>query len=419
LAALYRADDQSVMSSRCEKNVEEPVETQGERRWIETYKKPVIAEDGTLFGKVGFARVFTYRRIAEESLGDRTEQLDAIFSLSPDGFITFGTDRKIKFVNPAFQLMTGINASELIGLDEPKFLEKLFEHCKATLPLPAKLDGEQPKRMRRLSIELLAPKRRVLEVDIRTSQSSTVSQILYFRDITYESEVDHMKSEFMSTAAHELRTPMASILGFSELLMSRDFDATTRKDLLETIHKQSELMVSILNELLDLARIEARGDKDFILERLSLIELLEDAALSYSPPQGRTAPVIQKSSEPTFIRADRKKLLQVIRNILSNAYKYSPAGGEVLINVFTETTDQGSQTACFSIKDQGIGMSKNQLARVCERFYRADTSGNIPGTGLGMSIVEEIIQLHKGSMEITSQLGMGTQVVICMPALLD
>jgi PAS domain S-box-containing protein len=421
LARLYRADDQSVMASRREKSVEEPVETHGELRWIETYKKPVIADDGSLLGTVGFARDVTDRRMAETTLRDRTEQLDAIFSLSPDGFVTFDTDRKIKFVNPAFQAMTGFNANELNGLDEAYFTELLAEHCNPAMSftppdtLPANLGEMSSEKSRRRLIELITPKRRVLEVGLRASQSGTVSQILYFRDVTYEAEVDHMKSEFMSTAAHELRTPMASILGFSELLMSRDFDEATRKELLETIHKQSELLVSILNELLDLARIEARRGKDFVLQPLSLSDLLQEANLVFSPPADRDSPKLMANNARISIQADRKKLLQVIANVLSNAYKYSPQGGEVVIRLLPRSLRDGQLMSGFSIEDNGIGMSPEQLARICERFYRADTSGKIPGTGLGMSIVKEIVELHRGTVNITSQVGNGTTVTVWLP----
>jgi signal transduction histidine kinase len=208
---------------------------------------------------------------------------------------------------------------------------------------------------------------------------------------------------------------MASILGFSELLISRDFDEATRKDLLETIHKQSELLVSILNELLDLARIEARRGKDFVLQPLSLNDLLQEATLVFSPPTGRDSPTLMLNHEHLSIQADRKKLLQVIANVLSNAYKYSPKGGEVVISLLPRSLRDGQLMSGFSIEDNGIGMSSEQLARVCERFYRADASGKIPGTGLGMSIVKEIIELHHGAVNITSQAGNGTKVEVLLP----
>jgi signal transduction histidine kinase len=101
--------------------------------------------------------------------------------------------------------------------------------------------------------------------------------------------------------------------------------------------------------------------------------------------------------------------------VLSNAYKYSPKGGEVVIHLLPSAFRDGQLMSGFSIEDSGIGMSPEQLARVCERFYRADTSGRIPGTGLGMSIVKEIVELHRGEVNISSKAGNGTTVEVLLP----
>ena len=266
----------------------------------------------------------------------------------------------------------------------------------------------------RFLIEIAYPNYHVLEVGLRLSHAEKVSQILYFRDVTHETEVDRMKSEFLSTAAHELRTPMASIYGFAELLLQQEFDEDMRRDLLETIYRQSEVMATIINELLDLARIEARRGKDFVLEDVLLSELASEAAMGYKIPADREPPVIEPPKQLPLVRADRKKLQQVIVNLISNAYKYSPNGGEVSIRF----VDQGlidTGMIGIRVRDQGIGMTPEQSARIFERFYRADTSGKIPGSGLGMSIVQEIVNLHHGRIDVDSSLGQGTSVTVWLP----
>jgi signal transduction histidine kinase len=231
-----------------------------------------------------------------------------------------------------------------------------------------------------------------------------------------------MKSEFLSHAAHELRTPMASIYGFSELLLTQKFDETERQDLLSTVFRQSELMISIINELLDLARIEARRGKDFRIVRIDIHELLQEVVTGFKVPDGRSSPVLPPATEPLWIGVDRSKLIQAISNVISNAYKYSPHGGTVNIELLRTTmatgsgADSGGTRVGIRITDQGIGMTPDQLARVCERFYRADTSGKIPGTGLGMSIVKEIVELHGGELEVTSKTGTGSTVTIWLPS---
>jgi signal transduction histidine kinase len=117
------------------------------------------------------------------------------------------------------------------------------------------------------------------------------------------------------------------------------------------------------------------------------------------------------------VRADRKKLIQAVSNVISNAYKYSPGGSAVGLDL-VKSPDVGDVPPRIGIRitDHGIGMTPEQLAHVCERFYRADTSGKIPGTGLGMSIVKEIVELHGGQLELTSKVGAGTTVTLWLPA---
>lgn len=114
--------------------------------------------------------------------------------------------------------------------------------------------------------------------------------------------------------------------------------------------------------------------------------------------------------------ADRDKLARVVNNLLSNAYKYSPAGGAVVMQLHEGVADDGSPRVGLSVQDQGLGLSAAQLQRVGERFYRADASGNIPGTGLGISLVREILQLHGGTLDIHSEVGVGSRFTAWLPA---
>ena len=397
----------------------------GDYKWILDRGRVQLDDDGQPVRMAGSHTDITERRAAEAVIRDRTEQLNAIFDLSPDGFLSFDTARRIKYVSPAFSRMTGLAESEMIGLDEADFSERLANEClpaarfsgiaalRATSKPGTGETATSGSRDRRQTIELADAGKRVLQVGLRLSTAETVSQILYFRDITHETEVDRLKSEFLSTAAHELRTPMASIYGFTELLMTQEFDEADRLDFLGTIFRQSELMVSIINELLDLARIEARRGKDFTITSIDVRDLLHQIVAGFKTPSERPSPTEPPPNGPLWVSADRKKLTQAISNVISNAYKYSPKGGAVDIELATPPgNDDLPSRIGIRITDRGIGMTPEQLARVCERFYRADVSGKIPGTGLGMSIVKEIVGLHGGDLEINSKVGVGTTVTI-------
>jgi PAS domain S-box-containing protein len=393
---------------------------QGDYRWILARGKATFDDAGRPIRMAGSHTDITERRAAEARIHDRTTQLNAIFDLSPDGFVSFDADRRVKFAAPAFHHMTGLAMDEISGMNEDEFMARLTaltinpERFPTHQQLLSKVGADgtaKDKIAGRHSIEM-APSAggRTLEVGLREAMTETVSQILYFRDITHESEVDRMKSEFLSTAAHELRTPMANIYGFTELLMTQSFDEADRLDFLTTIYNQSTLMVSIINELLDLARIEARQGKDFKLESLDAMVLLQDVIASFKTPTDRNSPALTTDTAACPLRGDQNKLTQAIGNVLSNAYKYSPAGGPVEVSLTTE-----EEYIDIRITDQGIGMTPEQKSRVFERFYRADTSGKIPGTGLGMSIVKEIIELHYGSVSISTSLGQGCAITLRLP----
>ena len=352
-------------------------------------------------------------------------QLNAIFALSPDGFVSFDSARRVTYVSPAFEKLTQIEAASILGRSKHELERLLQAHCREEEPWQgfapmqerARVSAEGDKPARDL-IMLARPVRRVLAAGLSLGTDETVQQVFSVRDVTHETEVDQMKTEFLSTAAHELRTPMASIFGFAELLLHRQLKPERQRELIATIHRQSQLLVAIVNELLDLARIEARRGQDFEIETLDLAALVTEIVGDFKPPVGRDVPALQAPEDHVGapVRVDRNKLRQALGNVLSNAYKYSPEGGAVELTLVHERGRAGVLAwVGVRVRDHGIGMTPEQLARVSERFYRADSSGNIPGTGLGMSIVKEIVELLGGRLVLESTAGQGTTVTVWLP----
>jgi signal transduction histidine kinase len=364
------------------------------------------------------------KQASQEALQERTDQLHAIFELSPDGLVSFDQDHRVQYVNPAFLQATGLEVRQLLGQSEADFSATLAQCCTPNQRFPgiaslrSRVLARQPNSWEQ--IEINREVRCTLQVSMRFGASRLISQILYFHDVTREAEIDQMKSDFLATAAHELRTPMASIYGFSEVLLSQEFDPQEQRELLGIVYNQSKAMSEILNELLDLARIEARRGKDFRFNYLCLQTLVLELTRSTKIPEGRMAPALHMPTAEIWIMADAGKLKQAIQNVISNAYKYSPDGGAVDLSIEEEgSSDAGNHCVNIHVSDYGIGMSPEQARRVFERFYRADTSGKIPGTGLGMSIVKEIVELHHGSVSVQSHLGQGTRITLSLPVNVD
>lgn len=399
----------------------------GSWRWILARGIVLRDEAGQAYRMIGSHADISLLKKTEETLLQRENELHAIVNISPDGIVTITEQGNIQSANPAFLEMTGFDADQLLGLSEQAFEQSLHA-----------ISGAQPRHKPRYasntqlyvidlkklrnhplhrqsdtgdkSAQSHTPKLRVLSRTERPLHHFGIAKILYFRDISVESEVDQMKSQFLSTAAHELRTPMASVFGFSELLLSREFDVDTRNEILRTIHQQSESLVNMLTQLLDLARIESRMDMDFCFVHQPLWPIVLRAIAELLIP-GDTRKVKFKKPRKDFqVEVDADKLRQVIKNVLVNAYKYSPNGGEICLSIQLRKDANGIDFVGIIISDQGLGMNEEQLVNIYDRFWRADNSGSIPGTGLGMSLVKEIMDIHQGQITIDSQPGMGTRV---------
>ena len=233
-------------------------------------------------------------------------------------------------------------------------------------------------------------------------------------DVTERTLIDIIKSELVSTAAHELRTPLTIINGYTELLKMGTDSMDEQQEMLEVIHTQSKAMIHLLNDMLDVARIEAQAVGGYQMELQPIGPRLKTLAETFISPDNHNKVTLVLSPNLPEVKVDIAKLEQAIKNCLSNAYKFSPKRGEVTMRV-TEVTHDKQRKVLIAIEDQGIGMTPEQLERVFEKFYRANPSGAIPGTGLGMAIIKSIIEQHGGSIMIDSEYGKGTKVMLYLP----
>lgn len=233
------------------------------------------------------------------------------------------------------------------------------------------------------------------------------------RDVTRLHELDRMKSEFLSTAAHELRTPLTSILGFSEILLSRPrLSAKEKARYLRLIHRGSKQLAELVDNLLDLTNIEARRGIPLIRSWTSIRKALGEEIQHFraSLPQYRYALCVTPKDLPN-VYCDEQRILQVVRNLLSNATKYSRDGDRIAVDATLE-----AKCLRIAVADQGIGMTVQQRNRAFDKFYRADSSNTAAeGTGLGLSIAKAIVEMHGGEICIESCPGDGTTVHFTLP----
>jgi PAS domain S-box-containing protein len=369
---------------------------------------------GAVVGVVGVGQDITELDSYRSKVKERTRELDTIFTLSPDGFVLANSDNNIVFINTALLKMTGFKEDAFIGKSAQVFNESMaslydMERMENTSVIGNE-DGEH-------IIYLSKPTLCVLNCNQRTMYGLTGEkdgQVLYIRDVTHEKEVDNMKSEFLSTAAHELRTPLASIYGFSELLLNRDYDKKMTHEMIETIHRQSLNLKHLLDELLDLSRIEARAAKDFYMVSDSLEEIVKQSCVEAEGAfNGRKVEIELLENWPV-LSFDIEKMRQVFRNLLSNGFKYSPKSEKVLLKT-SERENKEKRQFGVSIIDKGIGMTPQELSRLGERFYRADDSGSVPGSGLGVSLVKKIVSIHGGDIDFISTKGNGMTVTVWLP----
>lgn len=251
---------------------------------------------------------------------------------------------------------------------------------------------------------------------LRGADGRFLGLLLSVADITAQRELDSMKSEFVSFVAHELRSPLTSILGYSSLLQTAGdrVDKVQRDSMNDAIMRQGTRLNRLIGELLDISRIEAGKALDI---RYSLFDF---AALCRSAVEGQRMAVMGRSNykiefigpENLMIEGDSDRLEQVLVNLLSNAVKYSPDGGEITL----ELKENGSEALMF-VRDSGMGMSPEQIASLFQKYYRTPDARRqgIKGNGLGLYLVSQLVKAHHGIIEVESQKGHGSTFKVIVP----
>jgi signal transduction histidine kinase len=223
-------------------------------------------------------------------------------------------------------------------------------------------------------------------------------------------ESERGKTELVSIVSHELRTPLASVLGFTALLLKREFDPPTRRHYLGIVDAQARRLAALLEDFLDVQRIEHEG-VDLATEKVDLARLLDEQAQLYAAQSPNHRLAVELAERPLTVRGDPGRLAQVVGNLLSNAIKYSPEGGTV--QLVAARTGDGVRIA---VHDEGLGIPEEQQSRIFTKFFRGDAGATgITGTGLGLAVSREIVEAHGGSIGFDSDPGEGTTFWLELP----
>ncbi|WP_303722276.1 ATP-binding protein [Malonomonas rubra] len=409
---LTEASFASALLRRRVTNLETQVETaQGQRVTVLFSSSPVPGRNidmgvvGTIKNIDELVNARILREHALREAEDAHRRIDALLKSVADGLIVTDLSCKVLSHNSP--------AEKLLGAPGQPLFKKVLD----SLPDPTQLESMPP-----FDIDLPATENsphRIIQVhsspvlDHRGSQTGIVSVL---RDVTRERALEQIKTEFISTAAHELTTPLTSILGYSELLLDREMEAhfsvDQKRDFMEEILNRSESLSKIVDDLLNISRIESGQPIPLDIQPTEVGALLRRTINNFqlaSDQHRFDIDLPERQQHPAL--ADKARFVQVLENLLSNAVKYSP--GNTHISVSGASVDNIYK---ITITDQGIGMTEEQLGRIFDKFYRCDSSNTaVGGLGLGMSIVKQIVDDHQGSIQVESTLGQGTTVTLRLP----
>lgn len=261
------------------------------------------------------------------------------------------------------------------------------------------------------------PEERILDVHIAPYYSQGWQQrgaIMVLHDITAIRRLEKMRSEFVANVSHELKTPITSVKGFAETLLSGDVpDEKTAKQFMQIIYDESERLNRLITDLLELSKIEKQAMPLKITD-VDVNEVIKNSTLTISniASDKNISLHLPDNDQPIHIEADSDRLGQIVLNLVANAVNYTSDNGDIFIDVKEET-----ETLILSVRDTGMGIPKESLGRLFERFYRVDKarSRHSGGTGLGLAIVKHLIESHHGEIHVESEEGVGSTFNVVLP----
>ncbi|MBI3969375.1 MAG: PAS domain-containing protein, partial [Chloroflexi bacterium] len=372
------------------------------------------------------------RRVAERTaqleaaVEDRLQLLDqierdratlaAVMAGMTDGLVVLTADGQIRYCNERAGILLGVESDQLIGQGLADGLASIRQSSIEPETDWAALASAvaHPEDRATVELNLSGPPRRDVQAQFFPVSDVTGARLgtgVLLHDVTAARDLQRTKDELVSVVSHELRTPLASLVGFADLLLMRDLPVLKQRQFLGIMVTEGHRLTALLNDFLDLQRIE-NGRQPVHALPLDPGPILERAALAAGEDSERPI-ILNLPAALPLVQADSDRVIQVLANLLSNARKFSPAGGPIVVSA--HCTDGALEIA---VQDSGLGLPAETLPRLFEKFYRVDNSDRraIQGTGLGLAICRKIVEAHGGRIWVESEgLGTGSRFAFTLP----
>jgi signal transduction histidine kinase/methanogenic corrinoid protein MtbC1 len=343
----------------------------------------------------------------------------------PDGLLLADRQDRVVYANPSACRLLSRQFEELMSTSLNEALEELIlraHDAQGLYQLLEKHNLENPTL--ETDVNLTLPSANNDNVQERSlhlilfavldTENNYLGRGLGLHDTSRERVADQLKNEFVAVVSHELRTPLSAMQGFSELLLTQDAPPERQRLWLEMINRESVRLSGLIEDMLSLSRIES-GRLDLRPERVELEPIIRQCVEILRVGTSKHSFKVEIEENMPAVRTDKDKLIQILNNIISNAIKYSPKGGQITIRATFSL--QFSDFVEISISDQGMGIAPSEVNRVFEKFYRVQDSFSkeIKGTGLGLAITRNLVELQGGKIWVESSVGKGSTFYFSVP----
>jgi signal transduction histidine kinase len=375
---------------------------------------------------------------SQKASGDKS-RLQGVLSVLNDAIIAINKDRGVVVFNAQAEKLLNLSSEQAVGLS----VDKVFTLFDGDTELPVYvyapeeggsassspvLDGQELIVYKKENLTLRTPGNRTREhsINMMTGRLSSgqsagaqdINYIFIIKDVTLENKLERLKSDFVTVAAHQLRTPLSAVKWAIKMMIDGDMGPVSaeQKSILMKTYESNERMVALVNDLLDAEKLES-NTSEYELVPTQIRNLLENLLLEHQPQAQKTGVILtmRKSDEQELpmVAMDQDKIRAVLQNILENAIKYTPAGGEVVV----VTESDGNDGVKVGVSDTGIGIPHEEIGHIFTRFYRGSNAIRVHanGTGLGLFISKRIVEDHGGKLWFESSQGKGSSFYFTLP----